>query len=187
MEETDLRQELDDLRQQIRNHNYNYHVLDAPVISDVEYDRLMVRLKEIETAHPEWLTPDSPSQRVGSTASERFPKVQHPRPILSLGNGFNTADIRLWYERMVRLDERVEQTDFVIEPKIDGLTVVLHYQDGIFVQGATRGDGVIGEDITPNLRTIRALPLRIPVDGQWPAPAASTGGARRGVYVHQGI
>ena len=170
MEETNLRQELEDLRQQIRYHNYNYHVLDAPVISDVEYDRFMVRLKEIETAHPEWLTSDSPSQRVGSTISERFPKVQHPRPVLSLGNGFTTADVRLWYERMVRLDERVEQTDFVVEPKIDGLTVVLHYQDGIFVQGATRGDGVIGEDITPNLRTIRALPLRIPVDGHGPPP-----------------
>ena len=170
MEETNLLQELDDLRQQIHYHNYNYHVLDAPVISDVEYDRLMARLKEIEAAHPEWLTPDSPSQRVGSTISERFPKVQHPGAVLSLGNGFSTDDVRLWYERLVRLDERVEQTNFVVEPKIDGLTVVLHYQDGIFVQGATRGNGIIGEDITPNLRTIRALPLRIPVDRHGPRP-----------------
>jgi len=168
MNETTLQQELEALRKQIHTHNYNYHVLDAPVISDLEYDRLMLRLREIETQHPEWVRPDSPSQRVGGAISERFNKVQHPGAILSLANGFDAEDVRAWYERLVKLDDRVERADYMLEPKIDGLTVVLHYYNGVFVQGATRGDGVIGEDITANLRTVRAIPLRIPVDADGP-------------------
>jgi DNA ligase (NAD+) len=167
-----LRQELDRLRQDIHFHNYRYHVLDAPVISDVEYDRLMLRLKAIESEHPEWITPDSPSQRAGSAPLDRFVKVTHPAPILSLANAFDENDVRAWMERVARMDERVRNTDFVVEPKIDGLTVVLTYRNGVFVQGATRGDGEIGEDITANLRTVKALPLRIPVNPAGPAVPA---------------
>lgn len=163
-------EELQRLKREIHYHNYRYHVLDAPVISDYEYDRLMQRLKEIETRHPEWVTPDSPSQRVGAVAADKFTKVRHPAPILSLGNAFGADELKAWVERLARLDERVRYADFVVEPKIDGLTVVLTYRDGVFVQGATRGDGEVGEDITANLRTIRALPLRIPVDPEGPRP-----------------
>lgn len=165
-----LRQRLEQLRREIHYHNYRYHVLDDPIISDYEYDQLVQELREIEAAHPEWITPDSPTQRVGAPPSEKFVKVRHPAPILSLGNAFNVEDVYAWYERILKLDERVAQADFVVEPKIDGLTVVLHYRNGVFVQGATRGDGEVGEDITNNLRTIRALPLRIPVSPDGPPP-----------------
>lgn len=167
---SDLQQEIDKLRQELNYHNYRYHVLDNPVISDAEYDRMMNRLRELENSHPELVTPDSPSQRVGGTVSEKFVRVPHPRPILSLGTAYSLDDLRAWYDRIARLDDRVEKTDFVIEPKIDGLSVVLHYHDGAFALGATRGSGEVGEDITPNLRTIRQLPLRIPLDPNGPKP-----------------
>ena len=170
MPEQTVREEYEKLKREIHFHNYRYNVLDVPVISDIEFDRLMVRLHEIETQHPDWITPDSPSRRAGGGVLEKFTKVQHPRPVLSLASGFNASDLQAWFDRVCRLDRRVEQTDFVLEPKIDGLTVVLHYQNSLFVQGATRGDGDIGEDITPNLRTIRWMPLRLPVDPQGPNP-----------------
>ena len=107
METDALNQELEHLRQEIHFHNYRYHVLDAPVISDVEYDRLMVRLKTIENEHPEWITPDLPSQRAGSTPLDRFVKVAHPAPILSLANAFDTNGVRAWMERVIKLDERI--------------------------------------------------------------------------------
>ena len=163
MTETELRQRLDQLSQEIRQHNYQYHVLDQPIISDYEYDRMLLELRQIEEQHPEWITPDSPSQRAGAPAGEKFDKVRHPAPILSLGNAFDAEGVYAWLERIAKIDERAQDADFVVEPKLDGLSVVLHYRDGVFVQGATRGDGEIGEDITENLRTIRALPLRIPV------------------------
>jgi DNA ligase (NAD+) len=163
MESTPLQKHYADLKQQINFHNHRYHVLDAPVISDAEYDRLLVDLKQIESDHPEWITPDSPTQRAGAIPSEKFEKVHHPRPILSLANAFGEKDAALWYERICKLDDRVGKASFVVEPKIDGLSVVLHYLDGIFVEGATRGDGETGEDITANLRTVKAIPLRIPV------------------------
>jgi DNA ligase (NAD+) len=169
----DILQELNQLRLSLNEHNYRYHVLDDPLISDAEYDRMMNRLREIEAAHPELVTPDSPSQRVGGTVSEKFTRVPHPAPILSLGTAYTLEDLRAWYDRVARLDDRVEKTDFVIEPKIDGLSVVLHYQDGAFVLGATRGNGDVGEDITSNLRTIRQLPLRIPLRPDGPQPPAS--------------
>jgi len=165
-----LREEYERLKREINFHNYRYHVLDSPLISDYEFDQMMARLREIEAAHPEWVTPDSPSQRSGGPPLERFNKVRHPRPILSLANAFTLEDVRAWYERLVRLDERVRRADYVVEPKIDGLTVVLHYHQGQFVLGATRGDGEVGEDITVNLRTVRALPLRIPVEVGAPHP-----------------
>jgi len=167
--ENELQNRLADLRQQIHEHNYRYHVLDDPLISDVEFDRLLVELRQIEVEHPEWVTPDSPSQRAGAQMLDKFTKVQHPAPILSLANAFGTPDLRAWYERVVRLDDRVERAQFVVEPKIDGLSVVLHYREGMFVQGATRGNGEVGEEITANLRTVRSLPLRIPTNPDGPA------------------
>src|SRR4030042_7218396 len=118
----DLQNRLDELKQEINYHNYRYHVLDAPVISDYEYDRLVVELHEIESQYPEWITPDSPSQRTGATPLYKFSKIRHPKPILSLANAFDISDIYTWFERICKLDTRVEATDFVVEPKIDGLT-----------------------------------------------------------------
>lgn len=163
-----LYQRYEELKEQVNFHNYRYHVLDAPVISDVEYDRLLNELKKLEADHPDWITPDSPTQRAGAKPSERFEKVRHPAAILSLANAFGADDARAWLERISKIDDRVEKASFVVEPKIDGLSVVLHYRDGLFVQGATRGDGEVGEDITSNLRTIRAIPLRIPVKADGP-------------------
>jgi len=165
-----LHSRYEDLKSQINFHNYRYHVLDAPVISDAEYDKLLNELKKIEADHTDWVTHDSPTQRAGAKAADRFEKVRHPAPILSLANAFGADDARAWYERVKKLDERVASAKFVIEPKIDGLSVVLHYRDGVFVQGATRGDGEVGEDITANLRTVKTIPLHIPVDHKGPKP-----------------
>src|SRR5512135_2681342 len=162
----DLKQRLTELREQINFHNYRYHVLDDPVISDVEYDRLLNELKQIEAQHPEWITSDSPTQRVGGQVSERFAKVPHPAPILSLANAFNGDDVRDWFARISKLIPAGRKVQFTVEPKIDGLSVVLHYHNGVLVQGATRGNGTIGEDITPNLRTVKAVPLKIPVESK---------------------
>jgi DNA ligase (NAD+) len=166
MDSTTLRQHYEELKTQLRLHNYRYHVLDAPLISDVEYDRLLIELKAIESDHPDWVTPDSPTQRAGAAPLDKFEKVRHPSPILSLSNAFGPEEARAWFERIKKLDPRVAEARFVVEPKIDGLSVVLHYRAGLFVQGATRGNGEVGEDITANLRTIRAIPLKIPVNGK---------------------
>lgn len=168
----DLSARVDELCQALHYHNHRYHVLAAPLISDAEFDALYNELKAIEADHPDLVRPDSPTRRVGGEISAKFVKVPHPAPILSLSNAFSADDLRAWYERLVRLDDRVERASFVVEPKIDGLTVVLHYADGQFVRGATRGDGEVGEEITPNLRTIRALPLRLPVPAAARAKAA---------------
>lgn len=165
-----LLQRLADLRKQIHFHNYRYHTLDQPLISDYEFDQLLNELKGLEAQHPELVTPDSPTQRSGAQPLERFTKVTHPAPILSLANGFGSQDVRDWYERIAKLDESVRHADFVVEPKIDGLTVVLHYIDGSFSLGATRGDGEVGEDISENLRTLPTIPLRIPLDGDLTSP-----------------
>jgi DNA ligase (NAD+) len=167
-----LKQQLEELRDTINDHNHRYHVLDDPVISDAEYDKLLNQLRAIETEHPEWITSDSPTQRAGAAPSSKFAKVRHPAPILSLSNAFDEADLRAWFERISRVDERARRAKFVAEPKIDGLTVVLHYENGLFVQGATRGNGDVGEDVTLNLRTLRGLPLRIPVNKNGPKPPA---------------
>ena len=168
MTPNDLKAEYQALQAEIHYHNYRYHVLNDPVISDPEFDLKLKRLNAIEAAHPEWVTPDSPSQRAGAEPLEQFTKVVHPAPILSLANAFNGEDLRDWLARLTRLDARAEKADFVVEPKLDGLTVVLHYRNGSFVQGATRGNGEVGEDITENLRTIKALPLHIPVSADGP-------------------
>jgi DNA ligase (NAD+) len=151
------------LRESIHAHNHRYHVLDAPEISDAEFDVLVRELVALEAAHPELRTPDSPTQRIGGAPRERFAKVPHPTPMLSLGNAFAEADLRSWHERILRLLPAGAHLEWVVEPKIDGLTVVLHYEDGEFVRGATRGDGTVGEDVTANLRTVKTVPLRIPV------------------------
>jgi DNA ligase (NAD+) len=170
MDEQNSKFQLDILKEKINFHNYRYHVLDAPVISDYEYDQMVNELLEMESKHPEWVTPDSPSQRAGSTPSKKFTKIRHPRHILSLANAYTDAGVYEWLERIRKLDSRIDNSEYIVEPKIDGLTVVLHYQDGIFVQGATRGDGIVGEDITNNLKTVRSLPLKIPVDSRGPIP-----------------
>ena len=164
----DLEKRAEELRQELRKHNYRYYVLNAPTISDYEYDQLYKQLEALEAAHPDLITPDSPTQRVGIEPAEGFTRVRHPAPILSLANSYDADDLRAWYERIGKLDERVTHTAFHVEPKLDGLTVVLHYENGLFTLGATRGDGEYGEDITANLRTIRSLPLRIPA-GETPA------------------
>ena len=158
------------LIQKIQFHNSRYWIMDDPVVSDAEYDQLMTELRAIEADYPGWIIPESPTQRVSGQSVDKFTKVRHPGPILSLANAFNEQDIRAWYERISKLDQRVRTSKFVVEPKIDGLTVVLHYENGRFVKGATRGDGQVGEDVTMNLRTIRAIPLRIPLDSKGPNP-----------------
>ena len=163
MDEKFTIEEYESLKGELNFHNYRYHVLDDPVISDAEFDIMLVRLREMEEAHTEWVTPDSPSQRSGAPPADQFRKVRHPAPILSLANAFSEDDLKAWYERIIKLDERVSGAGFVAEPKIDGLTVVLHYTNGVFTMGATRGDGEAGEDITASLRTVKSLPLRIPV------------------------
>jgi DNA ligase (NAD+) len=164
MEEKYTFSDYESLKKEIHYNNYRYHVLDEPVISDYEFDQMLLKLRAMEAQHPDWIGSDSPTQRSGAAPAEKFEKVRHPAPILSLANAFSEDDIRAWYERIAKLDERVRSAKFVLEPKIDGLTVVLHYRNGIFVQGATRGDGEVGEDITTNLRTIPAIPLKIPVE-----------------------
>lgn len=152
------------LRDLLNTYSYLYYVLDSPAVSDAEYDALFNELQRLEEAHPELRTPDSPTQRVGGAVAERFEKVQHPAPMLSLGNAFSPDELYAWRERFLRLlpGDLAGDLAYVVEPKIDGLTVVLHYEDGLFTLGATRGDGATGEDITANLRTLRDLPLRIP-------------------------
>ena len=158
--------EIDALREQIAEHDHRYYVLDAPSITDAEYDDLMRRLRDREAAHPELVTADSPTQRVGGAAAGDFAKVPHAVPMLSLSNAFSEEDVRAWERRVERVvgDGTLEYT---VEPKIDGLAIALHYEQGRFVRGATRGDGLVGEDVTANLRAVAAVPLRL--QGQAPA------------------
>ena len=147
------------LRDKLNQYNYEYHVLDKPSVPDAEYDRLLKELIDIEQQYPELITPDSPSQRVGGQAIDLFEKVVHTYPMLSLGNAFGEEDLRDFNQRIA---QDVGEVAYVCELKIDGLAVSLHYEDGLFVRGATRGDGTVGEDITHNLKTIKAIPLKLP-------------------------
>jgi DNA ligase (NAD+) len=167
-----------DLRKQIEDANYRYYVLNDPTLSDAEYDALMIELRQIETEHPELVTPDSPTQRVSGEPAAEFVKVRHPRPILSLANAFRADDVRAWFERIGRMIPPGTPVAFVVEPKIDGLTVVLSYENGRLTQGATRGNGIIGEDVTPNVRTIRGVPIVLRSKGA--AEKGSTGAPERG-------
>lgn len=156
-----------ELRRELNEHNYRYYVLDAPVISDAEYDALYNELKQIEAEHPELVTPDSPTQRVGGAVAEGFAKVRHAQPILSLANAVDAAGVRAWHERLIRFATQAGISDlsglntFVVEPKIDGLTIVVTYENGLLTRAATRGDGTTGEDITANVRTIKSVPLAL--------------------------
>lgn len=163
---SDIVQRIDQLRQLIRKYQYQYYVLDNSTISDSEFDALFHELQALEEAHPELRSDDSPTVRVGGVVSDRFEKTQHPVPMLSLANAFNETDLHAWRDRLKRLLPEAEHSAlaYVVEPKFDGLTVVLHYEAGRFVLGATRGDGEFGENITPNLRTVQAIPLQIPMD-----------------------
>ena len=155
----DIQKELDKLRREIEYHSKLYYVYDAPVISDYEFDMLMQRLKAIEAEHPELITPDSPTQRVGGQALSQFEQVRHQVPLESLTDVFSYDELFAFGERMDSLIN--EPHDYVVEPKIDGLSMSLEYENGVFVRGATRGDGSVGENVTENLRTVRSLPLRI--------------------------
>ena len=154
----DAKAEIERLRQEINRHNYNYYVLDNPTISDFEYDEMFRRLEELENQHPELITPDSPTQRVGGQPLAQFAPVVHAVPLESLNDVFSFEELRAF-------DSRIKQAlglaEYSVEPKIDGLSVALEYENGVFVRGATRGDGVTGEDVTENLLTIKSLPRRI--------------------------
>lgn len=148
------------LRDEIRGHDELYYVQDSPEITDVDYDALLTRLKELEEKHPELITPDSPTQRVGGRPAEGFAEVVHRRPMLSLDNSYNIDELRAFDERCRRLADG-RQFDYVAELKIDGLSLSLHYEDGLLIRGLTRGDGRTGEDVTLNVRTIRSIPLKV--------------------------
>lgn len=159
----EVAERIEKLRDEIRYHAYRYHVLDDPVISDAAYDSLMRELRELEAEYPELVRPDSPTQRVGAPALDRFEKVEHPEPMLSLDNAFNADEVREWRQRIGRLLPEDVRLEYTVEPKVDGLAVALTYENGAFARGATRGDGYVGEDVTANLRTVPAIPLRVPV------------------------
>lgn len=159
-----------ELRAQINYHNYRYFVLNDPVISDPEYDALLAELEAIEAEYPELITPDSPTQRAGSDLQPEFRKVTHPALIGSLAKAFDADEIRAWRERIGKLLPPGLRLDYTLEPKLDGLSVVLTYENGLLTLAATRGDGLVGDDVTPNVRTIPTVPLRLPVMPDGPRP-----------------
>jgi len=164
-----IEQRVRELRDQINYHNYRYYVLDEPEISDAEYDRLMRELQELERQYPELITPDSPTQRVGAAPLEEFETVSHTIPMLSLDNGFDEADILEFDQRIRKLLPSGEPIEYVAECKLDGLAVELVYERGMLTVGSTRGDGIVGENVTQNLKTIRTVPLRL-IDRKLPIP-----------------
>ncbi|MDD3899231.1 MAG: NAD-dependent DNA ligase LigA [Syntrophomonadaceae bacterium] len=149
---------INELRQELRKHEYHYYVLDEPLVSDAEYDQLMQELRQLENEYPELITPDSPTQRVGGQAAEKFTPVIHRRPLLSLDNAFSLAELQEFNRRVSRVAAAIS---YMAELKIDGVSIVLVYQDGVLVNAATRGDGLVGEDVTNNIKTIRNIPLRL--------------------------
>ncbi|MDE6936087.1 MAG: NAD-dependent DNA ligase LigA, partial [Oscillospiraceae bacterium] len=152
----DYKSEMQQLREELNRANYRYYVLDDPDMEDHVYDRLLRRLEELEAAHPEEITADSPTQRVGGAALESFQQVEHPVPLESLQDVFSQEEVE---EFTGRMEEALSSAAYSVEPKVDGLSVALEYRDGVFVQGATRGDGRVGEDVTENLRTIKSIPM----------------------------
>ncbi len=155
----DYREKMKELRDTLNAHGYRYYVLDDPQISDYEYDHLLRQLEDLEKAHPEEITPDSPTQRVGGQTLSEFQQVSHPVPLESLQDVFNGEEVREFLEHVEAI---VPYAEYSVEPKVDGLSVALEYRNGIFYQGATRGDGHVGEDVTENLRTIRSIPMTLP-------------------------
>ena len=156
-----IKKEIEELREEIRRHDYLYYVLDNPEISDKEYDDLVRRLKELEGKYPQFITPDSPTQRVSGQVLEGFKTVRHKVAMLSLDNTYSTEEVREWEARNKRLFKKEVELDYVVEPKIDGVSCSLTYQKGVLVLGATRGDGSVGEDITANIKTINSIPLKL--------------------------
>lgn len=156
-----LLQRVEELRRRLHEANYEYYVLDSPTLSDAEWDRMLRELKEIEAAHPELVTPDSPTVRVGAEPATQFSKVSHIAPMLSLDNAFSSDELVAWEDRNARIASEVRESGYVAELKIDGTAVALRYENGVLVRGATRGNGTIGEEITQNIRTIRDVPLRL--------------------------
>jgi DNA ligase (NAD+) len=167
----DVRAQVERLRETINRHNYLYYVLDAPEITDAEYDELMRRLEALEREHPELVTPDSPTQRVGAAPSEKFASVRHRRPMLSLSNVMSAEEMREFDQRVRRMLKLSGDVEYVAEVKFDGLAVELVYENGVLVVGSTRGDGVNGEDVTANIRTIKSVPLRLIDSGRGPVPS----------------
>ncbi|MGO9454212.1 MAG: DNA ligase LigA-related protein, partial [Candidatus Binataceae bacterium] len=156
-----LRADAEKLREQINHHNYRYHVLDDPEVSDAEYDQLMRRLEALEREHPELLTPDSPTQRVGAAPSERFGVVVHHRMMMSLANAMNAEEMIEFDKRIKRFLKSDADVEYVAEIKLDGLSVELVYENGALTVASTRGDGINGEDVTANIKTIKAVPLHL--------------------------
>src|SRR5580693_654092 len=150
------------LRDLLRHHEHLYYVLDAPEVSDAEYDGWMKQLRALEMAHPELLTTDSPTQRVGGKPADGFAKVPHSRPMLSLDNAYNEEELREWDARVRNALGAAAEIEYVCELKLDGVSLALHYDGGHLKRGLTRGDGEIGEDVTSNVRTIRSIPLSVP-------------------------
>ena len=159
----DVEKKIEALREKIRHHEYLYYVLDNPEISDLEFDRLMQQLKDLEAEHPSLVTPDSPTQRVGGKPREGFVKVPHSSPMLSLDNTYNEEELRAWERRVHELSGR-NDVDYVCELKLDGMSLALVYETGRLMRGVTRGDGSVGEDVTQNVRTVRSIPLVIPAE-----------------------
>ena len=155
----DFKQEIEHLRREIEKNSHLYYDLDAPLISDFEYDAMMRRLEELEAEHPELVTPDSPTQHVGGQAMSSFAPVTHEAPLESLTDVFSEEELMEFGHKMNELVTVPHQ--YSVEPKIDGLSMALRYENGVFVQGATRGSGTVGEDVTENLRTIRNLPMQL--------------------------
>ena len=153
--------EISALRAELREHDRRYYLLDNPVVSDTEYDKLMLRLKALEEAHPEHADPDSPTRRVSGGVGSDFKPVKHAVPMLSLDNAYEEADIRAWDERVHKNLPPGEKPSYLVEPKVDGLSCALTYENGALVRAATRGDGETGEDVTANARAISAVPLRL--------------------------
>lgn len=153
------RERMKELRDTLNAHSYLYYVLDTPSISDYEYDMLQRELAELEREHPEEITPDSPTQRVGGQALSQFESVEHAVPLESLQDSFSYDEV-LTFDKKVR--EQLDGAEYSVEPKVDGLSVALEYRDGVFYRGATRGDGKVGEDVTENLRTIQSIPMVLP-------------------------
>src|ERR1700676_1509120 len=153
-----------ELKETLERYNYRYHALDDPEVPDAEYDRLMLELRALETEHPQLLTPDSPTQRVGAAPVAAFGAVKHRLAMLSLDNAFSEEEVRDFDRRIRERLARAEPVSYSAEPKLDGLAVSARYENGAYVQGATRGDGETGEDITQNLKTIKALPLKLRTD-----------------------
>ena len=179
MNEKEAIKELEKLREEINYHNHRYYILDSPVISDSEYDRLFRRLQELETKFPHLITPDSPTRRVGAMPLDEFKTIAHTIPMLSLNNANNVEEAREFDERVKRFLETKDEIEYVAEPKMDGLAIELVYVDGLFTAGSTRGDGYTGEDVTLNLRTVKSIPLRLIIS---PSPPFLKGGKERGGY-----